>query len=148
MDHAVLGNIHDLHELRARQLEAPTRCRVFGVASNPQGIEPEAPGEWDQESNGAAGVAVTTVRRVNTIADVPGIHLYMARGPDAESDGAKLLTSSGVNHSKMTRRDFVYRVGCETGQIQPKLPISKISWTQGQQNPLSEKSARLSLKFD
>jgi hypothetical protein len=127
MDHAVLGNIHDLHELSARPLEAPARCRVFRVAGNPQGIKPKAPGQRDQQSNGAAGVVVTTVKRVNTIANVPGIHLYMARGPNAESDGTKLLTIRGVNHSEMIRRDFVYRVWCETDQLQPKIPILKIS---------------------
>ncbi len=69
---------------------------------------------------------MTTVKRVNTIANVPGVHPYMARGAYAKSDSAKLLTSDGVNHSKMIRRNFVYQVVCVTGQLQPKIPIPKI----------------------
>jgi hypothetical protein len=117
MDDAVLGNINDLDKLSARQFEATTRGSVFRVAGNPQRIKPNTACQRDQQSNGAAGIAVTAIKRVNTITNVPGIHLYMPRGPDAESDGAKFLPRIGVNHSKVIRRNFVYRVGRETVQL-------------------------------
>lgn len=116
MDDAVFRDIHDLDEPSARPFNAATRCSVLRVASNPQRIKPNAPGQRDQQSNGSAGIVMTPIKRVNAIANMPGIHFYMARGSDAEPDGAKLFTGRGVKHSKMIGRNFVDRVGCEKVQ--------------------------------
>ena len=44
MNDAVLGDAHDLYELRASKFEAAARCEVVRVASDPERIEPQAAG--------------------------------------------------------------------------------------------------------
>jgi len=79
MNHAVLRNTHNFHELRSREFERPAGGEVLGIAGDPQWIESMRTGQRQEQAYGTGRIAMSPVRGENGIADMARIHFDMPR---------------------------------------------------------------------
>jgi hypothetical protein len=107
MDDAVFGDIDDLDEMGAGQIQSAAGCGVFGVAGDPEDVEAILPGYWHEKAQGSGSVPVAAMGGVNCKPDVSRITLDVGSGSDAEVDAAEFFPGAGVHHAEVIRGDVV-----------------------------------------
>lgn len=125
VDNARLWDINDLNELCACELTTPTRPDIVGIAGYPQRINPKGLGQWNQKPQRTSRVSVSTVRRVDSEANVPSVQLDVGIGPDAEIDAAKFFSGMGLDHAEMICGNLVNGVWHVVEEFEYEISVLK-----------------------
>jgi hypothetical protein len=88
---AIGGHGHDLDWVRTREFQAAPGGMVVRIARYPHAIEPELPGEGNQQANRAGGVAVSTMGGMHIEADAAGVAFDVRRRCNSKVDVTEFL---------------------------------------------------------
>jgi hypothetical protein len=125
MNRAVGRNINDLYELSSGPLAGTPRWDGVRIAGDPNRIQPKVVGHICQKAQSSRGVGVTSMFRLDEVADVTGIPLDVYSTTNPQVDGTEFLSRTAVQHTEEVRLALVDRMGLHRSQLKLQITIAE-----------------------
>jgi len=115
VDDATGRDVDDFDELCPDAIKSAAGCNVVRVTGNPYWVDLQQVREGKQQAKALRCVMMSSVLRVDRIADVACVSLDVRRRADPQTNGSEFRAAGGVNHPELVCRNPMDRLDSVLG---------------------------------